>query len=96
MIADSIVTSYWRIIKNERQINMLMQKKDDGFSYDQLKINVIKELNRDVDLANRRLNMNIVMLKEIKQPAMKVNIKTNNAFVSENQQFNNNQNNESK
>lgn len=91
MIADSIVASYWRIMKNERKINLLAQKKDDTFSFDQLKVNVLKELNKEVDLANRRLNMNIILLKEMKQPALKVNIKTNNAFVGENQQFNNNQ-----
>ncbi len=91
MLADSIVASYWRIMKNERKMNLLAQKKDDTFSFDQLKVNVLKELNKEVDLANRRLNMNIILLKEIKQPALKVNIKTNNAFVGENQQFNNNQ-----
>lgn len=91
MLADSIVASYWRIMKNERKMNLLAQKKDDTFSFDQLKVNVLKELNKEVDLANRRLNMNIVLLKEMKQPALKVNIKTNNAFVGENQQFNNNQ-----
>lgn len=96
MLADSIVASYWRIIKNEMKLNRLLEKEDGSYSFDQLKVNVIKELNKEVDLASRRLNMNIVLLKEINQPALKVNIKTNNAFVGENQQFNNNQNNEAK
>jgi hypothetical protein len=94
MLADSIVSSYWRIIKNEMRINRLVEKEDGKFSFDQLKINVLKELNKEVDLANRRMNMNIILLKEMKQPALKVNVKTNNAFIGENQQFNNNQNNE--
>ena len=39
----------------------------------------------------------IILLKEMKQPALKVNVKTNNAFIGENQQFNNNvENNEAK
>lgn len=96
MLADSIVSSYWRIVKNEMLLNRLIEKEDGKFSFDQLKINALKELNKEVDLANRRLNMNIILLKEMKQPALKVNVKTNNAFIGENQQFNNNQNNEPK
>ena len=101
MLADSILACYWRIMKNEGIISRLMETADRKFSFDQLKVNVLKELNKEVDLANRRLGVNIVLLKEIKQPALKVNVKTNNAFIGENQQFNNNQalkdkNNESK
>lgn len=96
MLADSIVACYWRIIKNEMKLNRFIEKEDGSFSFDQLKVNILKELNKEVDLANRRLNMNIILLKEMKQPALKVNVRTNNAFIGENQQFNNNQNNESK
>jgi len=97
MLADSIVASYWRIIKNERIVNRIVEKEDGGWSFDQLRVNIIKELNKEIDLANRRLNMNIVLLKEMKQPALKVNVRANNAFVGENQQFNNNvETNESK
>ena len=88
MLADSIVSSYWRIMKNERAINRMIEKEDSSYSFDQLKVNVLKELNREVDLANRRLNTDIVLLKEMKQPALKVNVKTNNAFIGQNQQFN--------
>jgi hypothetical protein len=97
MLADSIVASYWRIIKNERRLAQLLEKEDGSWSFDQLKVNTMKELNKEIDMASRRLNINIVLLKEMKQPALKVNVKTNTAFISENQQFNNNvENNESK
>lgn len=79
------------------KINHLTTKGDYGYSFDQLKINIIKELSKETDSANRRLIMNIVLLKEMKQPALKINIKTNNAFVGDKQQFNNNvENNEAK
>lgn len=90
MLADIIVACYWRIMKKERTINRLSEKEDSSFSFDQIKINALKELNKEVDQANRRLNMNIILLKDMKQPALKVNIKTNNAFIGDNQQFNNN------
>ncbi len=90
ILADSIVACYWRILKNETKINHLIEKEDYNYSLDQLKINVLKELNKEVDLANRRLNMNIILLKEMKQPALKVNVRTNNAFIGDKQQFNNN------
>lgn len=90
MLSDSIVACYWRIIKNERTIGRLLEKEDNTYSFDQLKVNILKELNKEVDSANRRLNMNIILLKEMKQPALKVNVRTNNAFIGENQQFNNN------
>ncbi len=90
MLADSIVACYWRIMNNEMKINRLIDNEDYSYSFDQIKINVMKELSKEVDLANRRLNMNIILLKEMKQPALKVNIKTNNAFIGDKQQFNNN------
>lgn len=97
MLADSIVACYWRMIKNEMKINRLTNKGDYGYSFDQLKINIIKELSKETDSANRRLIMNIVLLKEMKQPALNINIRTNNAFVGDKQQFNNNvENNEAK
>lgn len=96
MLADSSVACYWRIIKNEMRLARLSEKDDGSFSYNQLKINYMKELNKEIDSANRRLNMNIILLKEMKQPALRVNVKTNTAFIGENQQFNNNQNNEAK
>ncbi|MDX9964258.1 hypothetical protein [Desulfobacter postgatei] len=47
--------------------------------------------SKEIDRAHRQFISAIETLKFIKQPSMKVNIKTNNAFVGENQQFNNNQ-----
>ena len=97
MLADSVVASYWRIIKNELMLSRLLQKEDGSWSFDQLKVNTMKELNKEIDLANRRLNMNAILLKELKQPALKVSVRTNNAFIGEKQQFNNNvENNEPK
>jgi hypothetical protein len=53
--------------------------------------------SKEIDRAHRQFISTIETLKFMKQPSLKVNIKTNNAFVGENQQFNNNvENNEAK
>lgn len=48
-------------------------------------------LSREIDRSHRHYISAIETLRMIKQPSLKVNIKTNNAFVGEKQQFNNNQ-----
>lgn len=47
--------------------------------------------SKEIDRAHRQFISIIETLKFMKQPTMKVNIKTNNAFLAEKQQFNNNQ-----
>jgi len=53
-------------------------------------------LSREIDRSHRQFLSSLEILRCQKQPTLKVNVKTNNAFIGENQQFNNNQNNESK
>lgn len=53
-------------------------------------------LSKEIDRAHRQFLSSLEALRFIKQPALRVNVKTNNAFIGENQQFNNNQNNEAK
>lgn len=54
-------------------------------------------LSREIDRAHRQFLSSLEMLRLMKQPAMKVNVKTQNAFIADKQQFNNNvENNESK
>lgn len=55
-----------------------------------------KFISKEIDRSHRQFISTIETLKALKQPALKVNVKTNNAFIGENQQFNNNQNNEAK
>jgi len=52
--------------------------------------NFMAIMSKEVDRANRTFFSALEILKAIKQPGLKVNIKTNTAFVSQNQQFNNN------
>lgn len=87
MLVDRIVASYWRSMRCDKVFNLLVTKDDDGFHCDQLTVNVIKEINKSIESANRQLNTSIIMLKELKQPKLDVKINTKNAFIG-NQQFN--------
>ncbi len=97
MLADRIVAHYWRAMRNDSVINMLTEEKDGGYSFNQQKINILKELHRGVELADRQLNTDIILLKELKQPQFNINVNTKNAFISQNQQINvDNKTNEAK
>ena len=96
MLADRIVASYWRAMLCDKISNRLIEKEDRSYSFDQLTVNIIKELNKSIEFANRQLNTNIILLKELKQPKLDVKVNTKNAFISHNQQFNTGKQNEEK
>jgi hypothetical protein len=88
MLADRIVASYWRAMKYDTIFSRLIEKENESFSFDQLKVNILKEWNKGLELANRQLSMNIILLKELKQPKLDVRVRANSAFISQNQQLN--------
>jgi len=88
MLVDRIVASYWRSMQCDRTFNLILTNENDGFSFDQLKVNVIKELNKSIEFSNRQLSANIIMLKELKQPKLNIKVNTKSAFIGQNQQFN--------
>ncbi|NCS31955.1 hypothetical protein GW793_00505 [bacterium] len=49
-------------------------------------MNIIRELSKGLESASRQLNTSILLLKELKQPALNVKVKT--AIIGQNQQFN--------
>jgi hypothetical protein len=53
-------------------------------------------ISKELDRANRQFISALNMLRQMKMPALRVNIKTNNAFIAKNQQFNQNENIEPK
>jgi hypothetical protein len=53
------------------------------------KVALLNFYSKEIDRAHRQFISAIETLKSMKQPALKVNIKTQNAFVAQNQQNNN-------
>jgi len=90
-LVDLAVSSYISKMHYTKLLHLNYLK--GGKEYDNFRNSASKEIDR----AHRQFMSTIECLKMMKQPSMRVNIKTNNAFVGENQQFNNNvENNESK
>jgi len=94
MLADRIVANYWRSMRLDSTLNRLIEKEDSGYTFDNLKINTIRELSKGLESASRQLNTSILLLKELKQPKLNVKVNTENAFIGQNQQFNVNKQND--
>ena len=94
MIVDRIVASYWRIIRYETIFNRFVEDEEGKFSLSQLSVNALKEVNKGLEIAHRQHSNNIILLKELKQPNLKVTVKTGSAYFAENQQINNNKGND--
>jgi len=86
MLADRIVANYWRSMRLDIILNRLIEKDDGGYTFNDSKMNVIRELSKGLESANRQLNTSILLLKELKQPSL--NVKVKNAIIGQNQQFN--------
>ena len=88
MLADRIVANYWRSMKLDMTLHRLIETEEGGYTFNDSKMNTIRELGKGLESASRQLNTSILLLKEMKQPKLNVKINTDNAFVSQNQQFN--------
>jgi hypothetical protein len=90
-LVDQIVNAY---IKSLRYSLMLSVSQDFEF-HGNARNGYFFFLSKESDRAFRQFTSGLEMLRSLKQPKMnlKLSIKSNNAFVAENQQFNNNQNN---
>lgn len=88
MLVDRIVANYWRSMRLDMTLNRLIETEEGGYSFNDSKMNVIRELSKGLESASRQLNTSILLLKELKQPKLNVKVNTENAFIGQNQQFN--------
>ena len=86
MLVDRITAAYWRGMRYEMYLNWLIEKEPGKFSFDDLKIRILKELHKGVDLANRQFETGLTLLKNLKQPRLNVKVTADNAYVAQNQQ----------
>lgn len=92
-LVDQIVNSHIRKISNSKLIES--HNKPEWLS--QEKIALLNFYSHETDKAHRQFISALETLKFIKQPALKVSVKTNNAFIGDKQQFNTKvENNEAK
>lgn len=90
LIIDMVINAYFRSLHSSRIYSSLSQKHDGTFEYSQLKINFMKELGKQIELANKQFVSAITLLKEMKQPQINIKVQSKQAFVGQNQQFNKN------
>ncbi len=93
-LTDQVVISYIRKLTfsrhlEEHKAQRVLSHERNGY---------LNFISKEVDRAHRQFLSALETLKAIKQPPFKVNVKTQNAFIAENQQFNQHskENNETK
>lgn len=89
-LVDQIVSAY---IRSLRYSYMLSASQDFEF-HGNARNGYFFFLSKESDRAFRQFTSGLELLRSLKQPSMnlKLNIKSNNAFIAEKQQFNNNKN----
>ena len=90
MLAGRISTLYWRIARWEKWLNSLFEHGDDVYCYFNQNENVsaVRELGKGIESAHRQMITSIALLKELKHPPLNLKIKTQGAFIAQNQQIN--------
>lgn len=89
-LVHTIAIAYYRILNCSRLYNNEMNTK----SISRERTELIKSHGKELDRANRQFISALETLKLIKQPAIKINLKADNAYLAENQQIITNNNDE--
>ncbi len=90
MLIDLAINAYFRSLHSAMIYNGFTMDEKGNTSFSQLRINMIKELGKNIELANRQFLSTLATLREIKRPPINIKVHSNQAFVAENQQFNKN------
>ena len=85
MLVETIVNAFIQNLENSRRFNGCI--KSNEFISSEL-TQYLAILGKQIDRSHRQFLSSLSMLKQLKQPQMEINIKTNNAFVANNQQIN--------
>lgn len=86
-LCEVIWNSYWKVMQISKKITNCI------LAWEYISDNRTRYLSmlwKELDRANRNYIMSLNNLLEIKRPQMNINIKTKNAYIWQNQQFNNN------
>ena len=85
MLAETTVCAFIQNLENSRRFNDCI--KSNEFISPNLS-QYLAVLGKEIDRSHRQFLSSLSMLRQLKQPQMEINIKTNNAFVANNQQIN--------
>jgi len=91
LIVDMAVNAYFRSLRaSVIHINLIQNKDGVLLTPEQTRTNLLKELGKQIEMANRQFMTAITFLKELRQPPINVKVHAKEAFVGQNQQFNKN------
>ncbi len=85
-LCEVVALSYFSIMKTARE----MKKHYDGTYYSNERTNMLNVLSKDLEKQNRMYLAWLQTLRTLKSPFWGMKINAKNAFIWENQQFNNN------
>lgn len=88
MLIDIAINAYFRNLQSSRVFSDL-REKSKNMDFGQLKINLMKVLERQIDISSKQYLSSVTMLKELKQPPIHIKV-SGSAYVGQNQQFNKN------
>lgn len=87
MLVDRITAAYWRGMRYETYLNLIIEKEPGKFSFDELKVKILKELHKGIELADRQFETGLTLLQNLKQPRLNVKVTADNAYLAQNQQI---------
>ncbi len=102
LLATLSANAYLRVVDNSKRLNNDLG--GPGTTINENKTKYYSMLSKQIDRAHRQFITSLTTLKQLKSPRIEMNIKTQNAFIAQNQQINsdyppkttNSDNNESK
>lgn len=88
MLIDTAVSAYFRLMKCNKVYNLFLIDRDGNTDFRQDRINLMKELSKQLDISHRQFISAVSFIKDLRQPPVKVKINTKQAYVAQNQQIN--------
>lgn len=85
-LCEVVALSYFSLMKTSREMN----KHYDWTYYSNERSNMLSVLSKDLEKQNRMYLMSLQTLRTLKSRFWGIKIHTKNAFIGDNQQFNNN------
>ncbi len=85
ILAETAAVAFGRYMDASRRLNNCLDFNNETFPD---KNTYLSMLSKERDRSHRQYLSTISMIKQLKAPNIEMNIKTNTAFVSQNQQFN--------
>ena len=90
LFLDLALNAYFRALRCSAIYHALIQNKDGEIQISQVRTNFLKELSKQIEMANEQFYRFIKQLEQNGTPPVNVKINTKTTFIGQNKQFNKN------